>query len=241
MVRIVELGPSYADAASTEHHFVNRPGGWGARAVAERLAAERGHGYERPADGGVSAAQLDELLADADAVIVSPSLQGPDGRGAHQPEDGPIAGRTIGHRILDRISDRHPDVHVVLLSHFLTGHGVTHKNYRVHSHALRSLEAHLRGGSNPWTILRATWLSPLHDASYQIRLIQDQYADGLVTPDSLALAAFAAIESPDASAGRTAAVINLSIPGSGDHDLAGQYARLTPDLEAQQVRELVAR
>ncbi|WP_216916969.1 NAD(P)H-binding protein [Nocardia noduli] len=239
MVDIVELGPVYAEATSTEFHLVNRAGGWGARDIAERLAHERGHRYRRPADGGVTEAELDRLVADADAVILSPSLNG--GAGVmRQPTDGPTAGRTIGHRILDRLSADRPDVHVVLLSHFLTGHGVNHRNRRIHALALRALEAHLRAGRNPWTVLRATWLSATHDPSYQIRLTQDQYADGLVSTESLARAVLAAIENPEVSAGRTAAVFNLSIPGAAPADLAGQFADLVPDFEARFVREPVA-
>ncbi|GAA0997731.1 hypothetical protein GCM10009555_095760 [Acrocarpospora macrocephala] len=239
MVNIVELGPVYAEATTTEFHLVSRAGGWGAREIAERLAHERGHRYTRPADGGVTEAELDRLLAEANALILSPSLNGGGGVMA-QPEDGPTAGRTIGHRVLDRLSADRPDVHVVLLSHFLTGHGVNHRNHRVHALALRALEAHLRAGRNPWTILRATWLSAIHDPSYQIRLTQDQYADGLVSTESLARAALAAIESPEVSTGRTAAVYNLSIPGAERGDIAGQFATLVPDFEAQFVRELVA-
>ncbi|MGW4367208.1 NAD(P)H-binding protein [Nocardia takedensis] len=239
MVNIIELGPVYAEATSTDFHLVNRAGGWGARDIAERLAGERGHSYRRPADGGLTEAELDHLLADADAVIVSPSLNGGAGL-TRQPADGPIAGRTIGHRILDRLSAERPHVHVVLLSHFLTGHGVNHRNRRIHALALRALEAHLRAGRNPWTVLRATWLSAIHDPSYQVRLTQDQYADGLVSTESLARAALTAIENPTDSAGRTAAVFNLSVPGAETTDLADQFAGLVPDYEARYVREPLA-
>jgi hypothetical protein len=234
MVNIVELGPVYAEAASTDFHVVTGPGGWSAREIAERLARERGHRYTRPEDGGLSEAELDQLLAGANALILSPSLAG------GQPEDGLEAGRIIGRRVLDRLSSDRPDIHVVLLSHFLTGHGVNHRNRRMHSVALRALEAQLRAGRNPWTILRATWLTPVHDPSFQIRLTQDQYADGLVSAEGLARAALAAIENPAQAAGRTAAVYILSIPGTGTTDLPAQFAQLHPDYEAQFVPEMVA-
>jgi hypothetical protein len=240
MVNIVELGPVYAEATTPEFHLVNRAGGWGAREIFARLANDHGHSYHRPSDGGVTEAKFDQLIEGANALILSPSLSNGNGEAGQQPEDGPVAGRTIGHRILDRLSDDRPDVHVVLLSHFLVGHGPTHRNFRMHSHALRALEAHLRGGRNPWTVLRATWLSAIHDPSYQTRLVQDQYADGLVSNESLAQAALAAIEHPEASTGRTAAVINLSIPETGSTDLPSQFAALRPDFEAQFIRELVA-
>lgn len=234
MVSIVELGPVYTEAATTEFHLVNHAGGWGAREIAEELAHERGHRYTRPADGGVTEAEFDRLIADADAVIISPSMHG------GQPENGPVAGRTIGQRTLGRLSADRPGAHVVLMSHFLTGHGVNHRNRRIHAAALRALEAHLRAGRNPWTILRATWLSPVHDPSWQIRLTQNQYADGLVSSEALARAALAAIENPVESTGRTAAVYILSIPEIGATDLPAQLAQLEPDYEAQFVPELAA-
>jgi hypothetical protein len=234
MVNIVELGPVYTEAASSEFHLVNGVGGWGARDIAEQLAHERGHRYARPADGGVTEAAFGQLIAEADAVILSPSMAG------GQPDDGTAAGNIIGRRTLDRLSAERPDVHVVLLSHFLTGHGVNHRNRRQHAVALRSLEARLRAGRNPWTILRATWLSPTHDPAWQTRLTQNQYADGLVSSESLARAAVAAIENPAAAAGRTAAVYILSIPETGTTDLPAQFAELEPDYEAQFVPERVA-
>jgi uncharacterized protein YbjT (DUF2867 family) len=228
MARIVELSPVFADAASTQYHFVN--GIWNSRQQTGHLARQRGHSYRRPADAGVSIDAWRELLADADAVILAPTTAGPSGM--HQPADGDEAGRIIGQRLLDGLRASRTGLHVVLVSHFLVGHGVAHRNAKASTWGLHALEAHLRGGQNPWTILRPTWLSTIHDPSYQTRLSQDRYADGLVSTESVAAAVVTAIEHPEASAGRTAAIYSLSIPETGSTDLPAQFTAIEPDLEA---------
>jgi hypothetical protein len=228
MVRILELSPVYSEAANPRFHFVQ--GIWNTREQAERVAIGHGHSYRRPDDGGVTLEQTDQLLDGADALILAPSLA--SASTMNQPLDGEAAGREIGRRLLDRITAQHPELHIVLASHFLVGHGVTHKNAKPNTWALRALEAHLRAGRNPWTVLRATWLSTVHDPSYQIRLTQDQNADGLVSTVSIAQAVVTAIESPAQSAGVTAAVFNLSIPQTGTTDLVAQFDSLEPDFES---------
>lgn len=228
MARIVELSPVFAQAASTQFHYVN--GVWNSRLQTERLAVQRGHAYHRLADGGVSAAAWRESLADADALILAPTTA--TTTGMWQPADGEEAGRIIGQRLLDGLSADRPDLHVVLISHFLVGHGQTHRNAKANTWGLHALEAHLRGGRNPWTILRPTWLSTIHDPSYQTRLSQDRYADGLVSTQSVAATVLTAIEFPEASAGKTAAIFSLSIPETGTTDLAGQFAAIEGDMEA---------
>jgi hypothetical protein len=228
MARIVELSPVFAEAASTQFHYVN--GIWNSRLQAERLALQRGHSYHRPADAGVSAAAYRELLADADALILAPTTA--TTTGMWQPTDGEEAGRIIGQRLLDDLSADRPDLHVVLVSHFLVGHGLTHRNAKANTWGLHALEAHVRGGRNPWTILRPTWLSTIHDPSYQTRLSQDRYADGLVSTEGVAATVVTAIEFPEASAGRTAAIYSLSIPETGATDLTAQFAAIERDLEA---------
>jgi hypothetical protein len=232
MANIVEFAPSYAHASAADYHHVR--GNWNAHERTSRVATERGHRYFiAPADPetfGVSEGAVDQLIADADAVIFAPSANSPIGM--WQPLDPEESGRLLGHRFLDRLSERHPDVHVVLVSHFLVGHGVTHKNAKPNTWALRALESHLRGGRNPWTILRATWLSQIHDESYQTRLTQDPFTDGLSSTESIADAVITSIEHPEAATGRTAAVFNLSIPETGTTDLVAQFTALKPDYEA---------
>lgn len=236
MANIVELAPVFAEADKREFAVVN--GIWNARDQAADLARERGHTYWRPVDGGLGHDELAAALAIADAVILAPTAAAVTGM--RQPTDGAESGRIIGHRLLDRLSDDRPEVHVVLVSHFLVGHGPAHHNAKPHTRGLRALEAHLRGGRNPWTILRPTWLSTIHHASYQTRLSQDQHADGLVSTASIAATVLTAVENPQAAAGRTAAIYNLSIPESGTTDLAAQFASLTPDFEAAVVRQPVS-
>jgi hypothetical protein len=236
MANIVEFAPVFAEANNAEFHHVN--GIWNSRVQTERLARERGHVYVRPADGGISTESAAELLADADALVLAPTVAAPTGM--WQPTDGAEAGRLIGHRLLDRLSEENPGLHVVLVSHFLVGHGVAHKNAKPNTWGLRALESHLRAGRNPWTILRPTWLSQIHDASYQTRLTQDQHADGLVSRDSVAAAVITAVENPDAARGRTAAIFNLSIPKNGTTDLASQFRALEPDFEAELARQAVS-
>ena len=232
MANIVEFAPSYAHAASPDHHHVR--GNWNAHERTSRVATERGHRYfVAPADVdtlGVADAAVDELVGVADAVILAATQATP--LGMWQPLDAEESGRLIGHRFLDRISERRPDLHVVLISHFLVGHGVTHKNAKPATWALRALESHLRGGRNPWTILRATWLSQIHDGSYQTRLSQDPFTDGLSSTESIADAVVTSIEHPDVSTGRTASVFSLSIPETGTTDLVAQFASLRRDYEA---------
>ncbi|MBV9796174.1 MAG: NAD(P)H-binding protein [Actinobacteria bacterium] len=228
MARIVELSPVFADAGSTDHLYVN--GIWNARQPTEDLARQRGHSYLRPPGGGVSTDAWRALLAGADAVILAPTTAGPGGM--QQPADGEEAGRIIGQRLLDGLRASRLGVHVVLVSHFLVGHGRSHRNAKASTWSLHALEAHLRGGQNPWTILRPTWLSTIHDPSYQTRLSPDRYADGLVSTESVAAAVVTAIEHPEVSAGRTAAIFSLSIPETGHTDLAAQFAAIEPDLEA---------
>jgi hypothetical protein len=229
MAHIAELSPVFAEAANTDFHYVN--GIWNGRAQAGRLAQERGHSYRRPADGGVAAAEVAEILAAANAVIIAPTVAGPTGM--WQPSDGEEAGRIIGQRLLDPLSADHPDVHVVLISHFIVGHGVAHRNAKASTWGLHALEAHLRSGRNPWTILRPTWISTIHDPAYQTRLSQDRHTDGLVSTESVADTVITAIEHPEASAGRTAAIFSLSIPGSGGTDLVAEFGALDRDFEAE--------
>lgn len=228
MVNIVELAPVFAEADHPDFVVVN--GIWNARDESASLARTRGHAYWRPADGGVRDAELSSALAIANAVIIAPTAAA--ATGMRQPVDGAQAGRTVGHRLLDHLSADWPGVHVVLVSQFLVGHGHAHRNAKPQTWGLRALEAHLRAGRNPYTILRPTWLSTIHDASYQIRLTGDQHADGLVSTASIAAAVIAAVEHPQESAGRTAAIYNLSIPGAAaTADLADQFAALEQDFE----------
>lgn len=229
MVDIVEFSPVFAEAADSRFHHVN--GIWNSRKPTELLARERGHTYLRPADGGVTHEEADEALASADALILAPTVAA--ATGMWQPADGEEAGRLIGHRVLDRIARRRPDLHIVLVSHFLVGHGVTHRNAKPNTWSLRALEAHLRAGPNRWTILRPTWLSTIHDPSYQTRLTGDRHADGLVSTESVAAAVLTAIENPESASGRTAAIYNLSIPETGSTDLVSQFGALDRDFEAE--------
>lgn len=238
MVNIVELGPAYAEPEPPGALLVHRRGGWGTHDLVARLAGERGHRFIRPEEGPITEAQFDDLVAEADALILSPNLGGGWGQGA--PGDAYAVGRVVGARVLDRLAALRPDVHVLLTSHFLAGHGINHRNRRVHAFATRAVEQQLRSGPTPWTILRNTWLSRAHDPSFQIRFDQSQYADGLVTNESLAEAAIAAIEHPEVSVGRTASVYNLSVPGAPPTDLVAEFAALRPDFEAHLVRAAVA-
>ncbi|MBH0779566.1 NAD(P)H-binding protein [Nocardia bovistercoris] len=229
MVHIVEFSPVFAEAADERYHHVN--GIWNAREQTERLARERGHAYVRPEDGGVTVEFADRALLEADALILAPTVA--TAAGMWQPADGAAAGRVLGHRVLDRIAAARPDLHIVLVSHFLVGHGVAHRNAKPNTWSLRALEAHLRAGPNPWTILRPTWLSTIHDPSYQTRLTGDRHADGLVSTDSVAATVLTAIEHREAAAGRTAAIFNLSIPETGATDLVAEFTALERDFEAE--------
>ncbi|MFC8528861.1 NAD(P)H-binding protein [Nocardia sp. NPDC057227] len=235
MSHIVEIAPVLAEVTGPDH-LVH--GIWNSRDQTERVATERGHGYERPADGPVTAAALGELLARADALILAPTVAA--ATGMWQPADGEVAGRLLGHRLLDALSAERPELPIVLVSHFLVGHGVTHRNAKPNTWALHALEAHLRAGRNPYTIVRPTWLSTINDPDYRTRLTGDRNADGLVSTDSVARTVLTAIEHPESAAGRTVAVYDLSMPGATDgEDLAARFAALEPDHEAR-VREAVA-
>ncbi|MFF0818430.1 NAD(P)H-binding protein [Rhodococcus sp. NPDC003318] len=229
MVNIVEFSPVLAEASNSSVHHV--AGIWNSREQTERLARERGHHYLRPADGAVTASDAESAWRTADALILTPTVAAPTGM--WQPADGEEAGRLIGHRILDPIAAERPDLRIVLVSHFLVGHGVAHRNAKPSTWSLRALEAHLRAGPNPWTILRPTWLSTVHDPSYRTRLSADRHADGLVSTESVADAVLTAIENPDVSTGRTAAIFNLSIPETGTTDLVSEFESIERDVEAQ--------
>lgn len=231
MHRILELSPVVADAFDAGFPLIQ--GVWNAHRDAEALARGRGHRYLRPSIGGVSDEYLDAVLAAVDAIVLAPTNA--SAQGVRQPGTGEEAGRELGRRLLERLSSERPDLHIVLVSHFLVGHGIAHRNAKEGTWALRALEAHLRSGRNPWTILRPTWLSTIHDDSYQTRLSQDPYADGLVSTRSIADAVLTAVEHADSSIGRTASVFNLSVPGVGVTDLATQFSTLEPDFEATQV------
>lgn len=238
MTNIVELAPVFAEAEHRDGVYVQ--GIWNSRTEAAALARQRGHAYWRPAEGSVDRGELGAALEIADVVVIAPTAAA--ATGMRQPVDGAEAGRIVGHRLLDALSAERPGVHVVLVSHFLVGHGVAHHNAKPQTWGLRALEAHLRGGRNPWTILRPTWLSTIHDASYQIRLSGDQHADGLVSTASVAAAVVAAAENPHVAVGRTAAIFNLSIPGTGEaglSDLVSQFSSLDVDFEATHALQMV--
>ncbi|MFC4070375.1 hypothetical protein [Actinoplanes subglobosus] len=217
MARIVEYSPVLATARHTD-------GIWNAHVATRRLALERGHDHHRPAGGPAP-----ETIRGADALILAPVPARPALR---LPSDDHRAGRPAAHRILDRIRGQRPDLHIVLVSHFLVGRGLTRRDDKPYTWGLRALEGRLRDGPNPWTILRPAWLSGRDDPFHQVCFTQDVRADGLVTTDGIARAVLAAIEHPRAAAGRTATVFNLSIPGAAPADLPGQLRALEPDLEA---------
>lgn len=238
MANIVELAPVLAYAGTDDGVIVQ--GIWNSRDATAGLAHARGHSYWRPVDGSVARDELDAALSVADTVVLAPTAKVVTGM--RQPLDGSEAGRIVGHRLLDVLSTKRPRIHVVLISHFLVGHGVAHHNAKPQTWGLCALEAHLRGGRNPWTILRPTWLSTVHDPSYQTRLTSDQHVDGLVSTTGVAAAVIAAVEDPRAASGRTAAVYNLSIPGSGEtalSDISDQFASLERDFEASYVLQTV--
>jgi hypothetical protein len=236
MANLVELAPLFAEADHLHFPLVN--GIWNSSDATAELAREHGHTYWRPATGGLAHDELIAGLTIADVLVLAPTAAAITGM--RQPGDGAESGRIIGHRLLDAISTDFPDLHVVLISHFLVGHGVAHRNAKPHTWGLRALEAHLRGGRNPWTILRPTWLSTIHDGSYQTRLTGDQHADGLVSTASIAAAVLAAAENPGSAAGRTAAIYNLSIPNAEPTDLVAQFNSLATDLEATVARQTVS-
>ena len=142
MTRIVELRPLFVEAANTEFLFVN--GVWEAGEQAERLAHEKGHAYYRWPHGGVSTVEAVEQIASADALVLAATSIAPTG--IQQPADGEEAGRIIGERLLDPVSADRPDLHLVLISHFLVGHGVTHRNTNTGTWGLRTLEERARAG-----------------------------------------------------------------------------------------------
>lgn len=235
MSHIVEISPVLAEITGPDH-LVN--GIWNARAQAEARALAGGHTYERPADGPLTEAAVLALLGRADALILAPTVAA--ATGMWQPADGEVAGRLLGHRLLDPLSEQRPDLPIVLVSHFLVGHGATHRNNKPNTWALHALEAHLRAGRNPYTIVRPTWLSTINDPDYRTRLTGDRNADGLVSTESVARAVLSAVEHPEAAAGRTATVYDLSKPGGDDGpDLAARFAALEADHEAR-VRAAVA-
>jgi hypothetical protein len=86
-----------------------------------------------------SQANWSRALATADALVLAPTAAA--ATGMSQPADGAESGRLIGHRVLDHLSAEHPDLHVVLVSHFLVGHGVTHRNAKPQTWGLRTLPA----------------------------------------------------------------------------------------------------
>ncbi len=235
MATIVELAPVLAEGNNPQFPLVH--GIWNSSEQAEQLAAARGHTYRRPEGGGVTERHLHEALDEADALIVAPTVA--TATGMWQPLDGNEAGRLIGHRVLDVVSARRPDLHVVLVSHFLVGHGRAHKNAKPSTSSLQALEAHVRAGTNSWTVLRPTWLSTIHDEWYRTRLTNDLHADGLVSRDGLADAVITAIENPESAVGRSAAVFNLSIPLQGTSDLVSDFRALPQDWEAVLARESV--
>lgn len=229
MVEIVEFAPTFIDSPPpTGVHHVG--GVWNSTQQTARLAAGRGHRYRRPEPGPVPDERAEELIAGADALVVAPTAV--TVTGMWQPQDGERAGRLIGAAVLDRVAAQRPDLHIVLVTHFLVGHGSAHRNSRSSTWSLAGLEAHLRAGANPWTILRPTWLSTIHDPDYRVRLAQDPLADGLISTEGVADAVVTAVENPGAAAGRTAALYTVNNSGAGERPLVDQFADLDRDFEA---------
>jgi hypothetical protein len=233
MAHIVEISPFFTDSAGSEYEYIS--GVWNSREQAEQLALTHGHSYFRPADGPVTRGELDAGVRSADALILAPTPYTPKNEVTFLPEGhGEPRARRFGHRVLDRISDERPDLPVVVVTYFVVGHGRTHRNGKGNVWAFRALEQHVRRGRNPWTILRPTWPSDIHDEAYQVRLTEDPLTDGLVSMESVAAAVIAAIENPEVAQGKTASIFNLSIPG-GATDLRAQYAAISRDFEADMV------
>lgn len=194
---IVELSPVLTRLpASAERLFENRH--WHSTRAMTRRAQERGHTYQALPEGAITEAVLDEALAGADAVVVAPPVV----PGAPPP----AAGRTLGQRILSRVARQSPAAHVVLVSHFIVGHGRAHHAAQTGSWVMRDLEYTLRAHSLTWTILRPTWHSTAQTPTYRPRLMQHPLADGLVSTASIAATVVAAIENPADAGGTTSAV-----------------------------------
>ncbi|WNI14239.1 NAD(P)H-binding protein [Actinacidiphila sp. ITFR-21] len=200
---------------------------WNSAAALRSAAAERGHRLTRLEPGPAAAGPITDALAGVDGVLIAP-------QSTPQP-DTPTAGRDLAAALLPLIRTAAPAAHLVLVSHFLVGHGRNHPNGKPGTWALRDVEHALRAGPSGWTILRPTWLSQDSPGSYAVRLSQDPLADGLVTSGDIAAVVLAAFESPAAARGLTAAV--HSVPAAQPvADTGGLFAGLLPDAESAGVR-----
>jgi hypothetical protein len=225
MPNILELSPQLSQADSTEHYLVN--GSWNGDEETRKLAVGHGHPYTALGLGGHAETDVRDAVRQADAVVFVPTDVP---RPAAQ-----LSGGVLSQRVLGLIAAEQPAAHIVLVSHFLTGHSVTHRNWKWKGStwAVRVVEAQLRAGPNPWTILRPTWFADHDDAHYQVRLTQNPHTDGFVSPQTIAQVVVAALETPSAL-GVTAGLYNVNAPGQADVPLTAQFAKLDPDYEYQE-------
>ncbi|SFF39582.1 NAD(P)H-binding [Actinacidiphila alni] len=219
-MRLLELTPLLRGPQPGGAIIDTRP--WNSADAVRSAAAERGHRLTRLEPGPAAAGPVTDALAGADGVVIAP-------QSTPQP-DTATAGRDLAAALLPLIQAAAPTAHIVLVSHFLVGHGRNHPNGKPGTWALRDFEHALRAGASGWTILRPTWLSQDPPGSYAVRLSQDPLADGLVTSSDIAAVVLTALESPHTARGLTAAIHNVPVT-QPVADTGGFFAGLLPDAE----------
>lgn len=219
-MRILELTPHQTSPGPDGPLLSTVP--WASGPAFARVAAARGHELARLPQGPSDQAQVRAALAGADAVVIAP-------QSTPQPKS-PVDGRNLAVALLDL--GREAGVsHVVLVSHFLVGHGVNHRNGKAGTWALRDFEHEVRARTATWTIVRPTWLSQDPEGSYEVRLTQDPLADGLVTASDIAHVIISSLEQPDASRGTTFAVHALPAAQPRADTADGLFGGLIRDFE----------
>lgn len=213
---ILEIAPHYARTPAEGAIFSSAQ--WNSADATERIAGDRGHDYRR-STGEIGAAELAEALDSVDALIWAPVTN-------PQPADETIA-RAVIARIAEVLDGAAPSLHIVLVSHFLVGHGPTHRNAKVGTWTLQATEEAVRRSRRDWTVVRPTWLAQRGISSYLPSLTQDTLADGLVTVHTVGNAVISSIEQRERSAGVTFAVYDAAIDAGG---LTVEPLELAPQL-----------
>lgn len=196
-MRIVQLTPGQhvPDHLDPRVEYDNhRP--WMSSSALDHAASEGGHELETFDEPVVRLSDVGDAVADADLVVLAP-------QSIPQPEDERRT-RALATSLVDTIADRAHGAHVVLVSHFLVGHGRAHPNAKPGTWGLHDFERALRATSLTWTIVRPTWLSLEPDTrAYAVRASQSPVADGLVSAHGLAATIIAAAEDREAAQGTT--------------------------------------
>lgn len=223
-MKIVQLTPGLhvSEELDPTETFEVRP--WMSASALAAVASDGGHELVTVHEPTYSYVQLAELVADADLVVIAPQSN-------PQPQDE-LRVRLLARSLVAAVTRTTTNAHIVLVSHFLVGHGRNHPNAKPGTWGLAEFEREVRISGASWSIVRPTWLSLEEDTqAYTVFASQSALADGLVSAHGLATTIVASANERHEARGTTFAIYSAP-PAPGEQPSVPDFARLRKDYEA---------